>query len=163
MAIQSSGTITFTDLVTEFGGTTPHALSEYYRGGALVPDITANANVPTSGAIKLSDFYGAEASVDVTPDAVNWTDVTGTVQGSTNAQTITGISTSITIAATVTGGASISANVAGNPTSLPASVSNNQQVTFTLFGSNISGSVTVINQSDGNATLDTFNYGLDGF
>ena len=57
MAIQSSGTITIQDIVDEFGGSTPHSLSEYYRDGANVP--SNNTNVPTSGAIAISDFYGA--------------------------------------------------------------------------------------------------------
>lgn len=59
MAMPSSGTITFAQLQTEFGGSNPISLSEYYRGGGLVPDIAANAAVPTSGAISLSNFYGA--------------------------------------------------------------------------------------------------------
>jgi hypothetical protein len=36
-------------------------MSDYYRGGAYVPDIAANSGVPTSGTIALSDFYGAQA------------------------------------------------------------------------------------------------------
>lgn len=56
MALQSSGTIDLTDIQTEFGGTNPIGLSEYYRGGANTT--SNNSNVPTSGAISLSDFYG---------------------------------------------------------------------------------------------------------
>jgi len=56
MAIQSSGTITIQDIVDEFGGTTPHSLSEYYRNGSFVPG--NNTGVPTSGLISISDFYG---------------------------------------------------------------------------------------------------------
>tara|TARA_B100000809_G_scaffold144246_1_gene141793 strand:+ start:1929 stop:2891 length:963 start_codon:yes stop_codon:yes gene_type:complete len=44
-------------IATEHGGSTPHALSEYYRGGGLVADTSANSSVPTSGTIKISDFY----------------------------------------------------------------------------------------------------------
>lgn len=64
MAIVSSGTISIhtragTDrsITGEFGGTAPHALSEYYRGGANVP--SGVTGVPASGEIALSDFYGA--------------------------------------------------------------------------------------------------------
>tara|TARA_B100000123_G_scaffold180343_1_gene134187 strand:+ start:4661 stop:5572 length:912 start_codon:yes stop_codon:yes gene_type:complete len=57
MAIQSSGAISIQDIVDEFGGSTPHSLSEYYRGGSEVG--SNNTNVPTSGEISLSDFYGA--------------------------------------------------------------------------------------------------------
>jgi len=59
MAMTSYGTITFLQLQTEFGGSNPISINEYYRGGGLVPDIAANAAVPTSGAIDLQDFYGA--------------------------------------------------------------------------------------------------------
>ena len=64
MALQSSGTITIQDIVDEFGGTAPHALSEYYRNGAYVG--SNNTGVPTSGTISLSDFYGASAATVVT-------------------------------------------------------------------------------------------------
>jgi hypothetical protein len=60
MVLQSSGTISINDLVTEFGGSAPHSLSEYYRGGGLVPDTATNANIPTSGQIDMNDFYGGD-------------------------------------------------------------------------------------------------------
>lgn len=53
MALQSSGSISLQNIATEFGGTTPHSLSEYYG---------AAAGIPTSGAIDFADFYGASAS-----------------------------------------------------------------------------------------------------
>ena len=57
MAIQSSGLITLQDIEDEFGGEGSVGLSEYYRNGAYVT--SNNTSVPTSGAISLSDFYGA--------------------------------------------------------------------------------------------------------
>tara|TARA_R110001632_G_scaffold69446_2_gene162476 strand:- start:414 stop:1409 length:996 start_codon:yes stop_codon:yes gene_type:complete len=57
MAIQSSGLITLQDIEDEFGGTGSISLSEYYRNGAYVT--SNNTSVPTSGAISLSNFYGA--------------------------------------------------------------------------------------------------------
>jgi hypothetical protein len=73
MAIQSSGRISINDIVGEFGGTAPHSLSEYYRGGARVPNITLNNNIPTTGSISLSDFYGATSfqSLSVNVAALN--------------------------------------------------------------------------------------------
>jgi hypothetical protein len=62
MAVTSSAPIDIGDLVTEFGGSTPHSLTEYYRGGSLVPDNSDNNSVPTSGAISLTDFFGATAT-----------------------------------------------------------------------------------------------------
>ena len=59
MALPGSGVLTLADIQTEFGGTNPISLSEYYRGGGLVPDSSLNTGVPTSGAISVSDFYGS--------------------------------------------------------------------------------------------------------
>ena len=64
MAIQSSGIITIQDIVDEFGGSAPHALSEYYRNGANVP--SNNTSVPTSGTISISNFYGAVDEIQYT-------------------------------------------------------------------------------------------------
>lgn len=57
--------ISLNTLAAEFGGTVPHSLSEYYRGGGLVPNIPANLGIPTSGTISLNNFYGSSARVAV--------------------------------------------------------------------------------------------------
>jgi len=57
--------ISMTTIATEFGGTVPHSLSEYYRGGGLVPNAPINAAIPTSGAISMGNFYGATNRVPV--------------------------------------------------------------------------------------------------
>lgn len=51
---------------TEFGGTNPIALNEYYAGGANVPSGTVGypngggpVPIPTSGTISINNFYGA--------------------------------------------------------------------------------------------------------
>jgi hypothetical protein len=59
MALPSSGTISLTDIQTEFGGSDPLGLNMYYKGGAYVLDTDYAPNVPRSGKISLSDFYGA--------------------------------------------------------------------------------------------------------
>lgn len=59
MALQTSGQISISDIAAEFGASAPYKMSDFYRGGDYVPDTSANSNVPTSGAIKASDFYGA--------------------------------------------------------------------------------------------------------
>lgn len=74
MAVKSSGTLSFnTDIVGEFSGDTPHSLSEYYRNGSYVTP--NNTNVPTSGEISFSDFYGGTATVSasdvITPVTIN--------------------------------------------------------------------------------------------
>ena len=57
MPCPDSGQIKISDIVAEFGGSAPHAISEYYRNGANVPG--NNTNVATSGQISLTQFYSA--------------------------------------------------------------------------------------------------------
>lgn len=52
MALQSSGSISLSNVASEFGGSTPHSLSEYYG---------SDTGVPASGQIKLSQFYGTSS------------------------------------------------------------------------------------------------------
>ena len=78
MPLQTSGPISLADIAAEFGGSAPHSLSEYYRGGGLVPDTPANAGIPTSGSISLSDFYGGDATV-ARVDAIGGTYTSNTV------------------------------------------------------------------------------------
>ena len=62
MALQSSGQIALSEIATEFGGSAPHALSEYYAGGSNVASGTGS--IPSSGEIQLAaDFYGTSAEV----------------------------------------------------------------------------------------------------
>jgi hypothetical protein len=61
MPLPLSGTITLAQIQTEFGGTNPIGLNEYYRGGIFVVNgLAQNAAIPTSGAISVSNFYGAQ-------------------------------------------------------------------------------------------------------
>lgn len=46
---------------TEFTGTNPIGINEYYRGGGYTTQ--NNTNVPTSGTISLADFYSAYRQV----------------------------------------------------------------------------------------------------
>lgn len=65
MSIPSSGPLTLTTIQTEFGGSNPASLSEYYAGGGLVPSGTSGAYgaVPSSGQISIQNFYGTQALV----------------------------------------------------------------------------------------------------
>lgn len=60
MALQTSGAISLADIQTEFGGSNPISLSEYYAGGSYVPSSSSGTygSVPTSGAISFQIFYG---------------------------------------------------------------------------------------------------------
>lgn len=58
--IKASGTLSMTEIATEFPDTKPYLLSEFYRGGGKVPNgISQNANISTSGIIRMGSFYGA--------------------------------------------------------------------------------------------------------
>lgn len=56
MTLQGSGAISFANIQTEFGGSNPIGINEYYRNGANVTG--NNTSVPTSGTIDMADFYG---------------------------------------------------------------------------------------------------------
>lgn len=66
MVLQVSGAISLSQIQTEHGGANPISLSEYYRGGGLVANISQNNSIPTSGTISLSNFYGSAAPFTVT-------------------------------------------------------------------------------------------------
>lgn len=60
--------VSLTELQTLFGGSPPINLSEYYRGGTYVQDVTDTqttstgdftSNIPTSGSLSLNNFRGA--------------------------------------------------------------------------------------------------------
>jgi hypothetical protein len=60
MTLQTSGPISLVDIQAEFGGPTPITLENYYRGGSYVLATDYAPNVPVSGPISLSNFYGAK-------------------------------------------------------------------------------------------------------
>jgi len=65
MTLPSSGPLTLANIQTEFGGSNPISLSEYYAGGAYVPAGTTGTYgaVPSSGAISIQNFYGTSNTV----------------------------------------------------------------------------------------------------
>lgn len=86
MALPASGAIGIGNVQTEFGGTNPAGMSEYYSGGAYVPAGTTGGNgsdgvsagtvIPTSGTIKLANFYNATtapASMTIGAKTVTYT------------------------------------------------------------------------------------------
>lgn len=80
MALQSSGQISLANVATEFGGSTPHSLSEYY---------SAAAGVPSSGTISLSNFYGKSAvaasfTFTLTSSQQNWNLRSAAISGGWN-------------------------------------------------------------------------------
>lgn len=66
MTLPLSGPLSLQDIRNEFGGTPEDQLTEYYRGGAYVPDVPLNVNIPKTGTIQIDDFYGSVKTTVVT-------------------------------------------------------------------------------------------------
>ena len=79
MAIPSSGAISLSTIQTEFGGSNPIGLNEYYAGGANVPAGTSGTYgaVPSSGTISIRNFYGTtKATITVSNQSISDGDFT---------------------------------------------------------------------------------------
>ena len=65
MTLPTSGPLTFANIQTEFGGSNPIGLNEYYAGGSYVASGTTGTYgaVPSSGQIGVQNFYGTSAFV----------------------------------------------------------------------------------------------------
>mgnify|MGYP003625706057 FL=1 len=57
MALPSSGALSLSQIQTEFGGSNPISLSEYYG---------AASGIPSSGAIDINSFYGKSNAIFIT-------------------------------------------------------------------------------------------------
>ena len=70
MAIASSGSLSLDNIQTEFGGSNPIDINEYYAGGSYVPAGCTGTNgaVPSSGTIAVSNFYGTSATLGYVED-----------------------------------------------------------------------------------------------
>ena len=124
-------------------------------------------------------------AADVTPNALNWTDIVGNIGGVTNTQTITGIDTSITLRIEtndvdwlqytslyiIVNGIQTAINAGGGITPLidngylNVNVNNNDPVYFnatSLYATPANRTIIVKNASNGNVVLDTFTVTLAG-
>ena len=103
MAVKSSGQLAMTEIVAEFGGSAPHAMSEYYGGAGLVPS-GANPNVPTSGQSKFSNFYNSVAAtvLNILSNTTNYNIKTAVqaVGGDLNTPVILTIGSGVTVSGT---------------------------------------------------------------
>jgi hypothetical protein len=112
------------------------------------------------------------AADDFTPNAVNWGDCVDTINGiGTNSnQTIDGITSSINLYWVRSGGSNITVYYSKNNGSYTIiaqntnfSVSDGDTIKWqvqTFSGTAQTGTITVRNASDSNASLDTFNYNV---
>lgn len=73
--LQTSGAISIADIRNQFGGS--YQMSQYYRGGVNSTYVHSygsghNTNIPTSGGIALSTFYGAHRGWHLVCGASNY-------------------------------------------------------------------------------------------
>ena len=83
MTLQSSGPISLANIQTEFGGSNPISLNEYYAGGLYVPAGTSGVNgaIPSSGQISFANFYGTSSVIVIAQPPVD-NNITGRRQAS---------------------------------------------------------------------------------
>lgn len=147
MALPASGAISLQAIQTEFGGTNPISISEYYRGGANVPSNSSTLDIPTSGTISLNQFHGAADTVaptiNPTPNPTNTSDSGSTISATVSATTaLTPSGGNGTYTYTVT---FVSQTGSG---SNPQAILSGNNLTISLdfngvgFGSTVSGTVT---------------------
>lgn len=148
----------------EFGGSAP--FSHYVRGGAYVPDgLAENSSIATvASSLKMSQFLGARAA-DLTPNGLPWNaSYTGFTSITIPNQTISGLDAgvSVSLSSVVTGAAT--ATIYKNNVSVGSgsTFQNGDLIRVDLFNFGpTSGTLTIRNTSDGNATVGFTNYTIN--
>ena len=76
MTLPVSGALTLAQIQTEFGGSDPIGMNEYYSGGGII----TNNQLPTSGPISMADFYGKSSIIrePTSGELYNYEDGSGT-------------------------------------------------------------------------------------
>jgi hypothetical protein len=119
-----------------------------------------------TGVVAVAGIGGAPAiggGGTVIPDALAWTSIAGVDQGSSNNQTIAGISAPMSIAATITGSGELFVTQNGIPFDYTGAFTahNGDAIAWNVSTdgtSRAAGTITVVNDSDGGATLCTIAY-----
>jgi hypothetical protein len=116
-----------------------------------------------TGVILATVGGAAAAGGGFTPGSLSWANISGSEVGGNAALTISGITAPITVGATITGSGQLgySQNGGYEPFTEPFTVSDGDTLAWVVqyFASGrASGTITVTNASDGNATLGTFTY-----
>lgn len=147
MALATSGTLTLANIQTEFGGSNPIGLNEYYAGGGLVPSGTSGTYgaVPSTGQITLQNFYGTTAFTPLyVEDVFNVTTYTGnsTARTFNTGLNMTGSGGLVTIKERNGGG--------------------NAGVSTPMWNDTVRGAANYLNPSS-NAGNSAWAYGLDSF
>ncbi len=103
---------------------------------------------------------------DVTPNAIAWDNMSGDITATGAAETFAGIDSEIAVSWSFSGTGTpvISAKVnAGSNETSPVDITNGDTLSFFASASGaVSGTVTVVNDTDGGATLDTFSLSMTG-
>jgi hypothetical protein len=130
MPILPSGPLSFSQIQSGFGGSNPISLSEYYRSGSFVPNITQTAGIPTSGTISVSTFLG-----------INYFGFDSTITNYTGTYSLYNAMVS-----------------AGWNTTSPVQV--NLTVTGTVVGDSIFNYAMIIERMPENSIVNLHNYGI---
>lgn len=146
MPLQNSGPITLADIQTEFGGSNPISLNEYYKGGAYVPSTNTNSGIPTSGQISMSQFYGGShlvLAVGLTPGSASASSTSpGTLTTNTVTASATGNNGAVTYTYTFVSGDTFTRNGTGATASFTAGVSGaspDKDATWRVTGTDAGG------------------------
>jgi len=68
MTLQSSGAISIANLASEYGGSAPHSMNEYYKGGSLVPSTVSET---VTAASMSGSVYDGRGDYWGTPPTIN--------------------------------------------------------------------------------------------
>ena len=116
-----------------------------------------------TGAILALVGRGGAGGGTVVPDGLSWANISGSDIGGNAALTLSGFSAPISIGATNSGPGTLGYSLNGGYETFsgPFTVADGDTLAWEVqyFASGrASGTITVTNASDGNATLDTFTY-----
>lgn len=156
MTLPASGALTLDNIQTEFGGTNPIGLSEYYAGGGRTPAGTSGTYgaVPASGALTVQNFYGTSNYIPVYVEELF---STYTYKGTGSIQTITN---DITLGNGFSGAATVF-NYGDRVSSI--SVSKQSDGNLMLFGTSASdGSIKTIFGSSAAGSWSDYSIGITG-
>ena len=153
MAVKSSGSDLALqgDIVAEFGGSAPHAMSEYYGGGALVP-AGANPGIATSGQITMNSFYGSVAAtvLTISSNTSNYNIKSAAVAagGDTSTPVILTINSGVTVSSSSTSNPAMKTDT-GWSNGVTINIINNGSIVGANGSAGSSGSNTNANPSSG--------------
>ena len=107
MALDASGTLALSEIQTEWGGSNPISMSEYYGDGDNVYDGAADGDgnaIPESGALDISDFYDTVSALPLTISSntnnYNIATAVGNAGGSLNVPVLLTINNGVTVGST---------------------------------------------------------------